>query len=176
MKKVLVVLAVAGVGTLACSKTESTPAATPGSDLQKISYPTTKLPSKGTKASTDKATKGGVGDTRPTSKSAKTTEASTDRQMRKAANVDKVDCSTLPDNSAECDGLSLYYCDDKQLWQVDCNAEAKFGGATSGSCYEGEKFIDCLGCGPADDGSTVCCDFQNTVCCAEDGSACYSPK
>lgn len=163
------------VAAVACSKTESTQASAPASDLKKISYPSTKLPSKGTKAVTQKAIKGGSGAVRPDASSAKASEASTDRQMRKAANVDKVDCSKLPDNVAECDGDNIYFCDDQSLWVTDCSAEAKFGGAQGGSCFEGEKFVDCLGCGPADDGSNVCCDFQMTVCCADDGS-CYSPK
>ena len=89
--------------------------------------------------------------------------------------IDKVDCAKLPDNVGECDGDKFYFCDDKQLWVTDCKSEAKMGGATDGSCYEGEKFVDCLGCGQTADGTHVCCDFSKTVCCADDG-ACYSPK
>jgi hypothetical protein len=163
---------------LACDKKASSDApaasATTTSVLQNISY-SKKLPGKGSHKVTQKAIRGGTGDTRPSINSAKTDEPSTDRQMRKPANVDKVDCTKLADNAAECDGNSFYFCDDQALWVVDCNAEAKFGGVSGGSCFEGERFIDCLGCDTADDGSTACCDFNMTVCCDKDG-ACYDPK
>jgi hypothetical protein len=178
MRHRLITLAVAGsfVLIVACDK-KSAPAtdtATTTSNLQQINY-TKKLPSKGTKPTTQHAIKGGTGDNRPSPNSAATSEAATDRQSRKEAKVDMVDCTKLPDNSAECDGTKFYFCDDKALWYVDCDAEAKFGGVAAGSCYEGEKFIDCLGCDAADDGSQACCDFQMTVCCDKDGN-CYSPK
>ena len=95
--------------------------------------------------------------------------------MRKPSKVDVVDCSKLPDNVAECDKDKLYFCDDKELFVVDCNAEAKFGGAASGGCFEGEKFIDCLGCGRAADGTNVCCDLTTSVCC-DDAGDCWAPK
>jgi hypothetical protein len=164
---------------VACDKkqvdTTAIDTTTTTSVLTQVSY-TPKPPARGTKPVTQKAIKGGSGATLPTMTSNKTTEAATDRQGRKQhAKVDIVDCKQVPDNAAECDGNSFYFCDDQKLWVVDCDAEAKLGGAQAGSCFEGEKFIDCLGKNAADDGSEVWCDFQNTVCCDKDGS-CYSPK
>lgn len=177
MRHVLPVLGAASLVLLfACDKKSDSAGGTTttSSVLQNITY-STKLPARGTHPVTQHAMRGGSGDTRPSPNSAKTSEASTDRQSRKEANVDKVDCTSLADNSAECDGNNFYFCDDQKLWVVNCDAEAKFGGSQSGACFEGDKFIDCLGCGAADDGSQVCCDFQMTVCCDKDGS-CYSPK
>lgn len=149
--------------------------AAPAASGPAITY-SKKPPSKAGHTVTQQAKKGGSGDTRPSASSAKTSEAATDRQMRKASTVDKVDCTGAGmDNAAECDGDKLYFCDDKQLYYVDCNEESKFAGLAGGSCFEGEKFIDCLGCDKADDGSTACCDFQLSVCCDEAGN-CYSPK
>jgi hypothetical protein len=145
------------------------------SNLTNIKYVSDKLPSKGSKAITQHATKGGTGSTFPIATSRTADEEDTDRQSRKPENLDKADCENLPDNVGECDGDKFYFCDDKKLWVTDCAAEAKFGGAQDGSCYEGDKFVDCLGCGKADDGSHVCYDFSQTVCCMDDGS-CYSPK
>ena len=161
---------------VACDKKSDTPTdtTTTTSTLQTINY-NKKPPGHGSRATTQHAVKGGTGATRPTASSPKMPEAWTDRQMRKPASVDMVDCTKLPDNSAECDGNNLYYCDDQKLWTVDCDAEAKFGGVATGSCFEGESFTNCLGCDAADDGSTACCDFQMNVCCDKDGN-CYSPK
>lgn len=145
------------------------------STLTSVKYESSNLPARGTKAITQHATRGGTGDTLPTATSRTADEEDTDRQSRQLASIDKVDCAKLPDNVGECDGDKFYFCDDKQLWVTDCKAEAKMGGAADGSCYEGEKFIDCLGCGQAADGTHVCCDFSKTVCCGDDG-ACYSPK
>jgi hypothetical protein len=163
---------------LACDKkptTDDTAAATSSDPTYpKIVY-TKKPAGKGTHAVTQTAKRGGSGATAPNAGSLRTPEPSTDRQMRKRARVDLADCKTLPDNAAECDGNSIYFCDDQRLWVVDCDAEAKFSGVASGSCFEGEKFTDCLGCDTADDGSTVCCDFEMTVCCSSTGDACWSP-
>ncbi len=54
-------------------------------------------------------------------------------------------------------------------------AVGKLSGLSGGACFEGEKFIDCLGCDKADDGTDACCDYQMSVCCDKDGN-CYSPK
>jgi hypothetical protein len=176
-------VALVTVSLAACDKTPapdnttaapSASASAGTSTLQNITY-TTKIPGRGTRPITQQAIRGGAGATIPSNASAKTSEASTDRQMRKHAKVDMADCTKLPDNAAECDGNNLYFCDDQRLWVVDCDAEAKFGGATSGACFEGEKFIDCAGCNKADDGSDVCCDSQMNTCCDSKG-ACYSPK
>lgn len=155
--------------------TSASSASTTGdSKLADVKY-TAKVPARGTKPITQKAIKGGSGATVPSVASKKVSEVSTDRQVRKHARADLADCKTLPDNAAECEGNMLYFCDDQQLWQVDCEQEAKLGGAQGGSCFEGEQFIDCLGKLTASDNSEVWCDFQNTVCCDKDGS-CYSPK
>jgi hypothetical protein len=155
-----------GAATSASSEGDST--------LSKISY-TKKPPGKGTRPVTQHAIKGGSGATAPNPQSMRTPEPSTDRQMRKRARVDLADCKQLPDNAAECDGQNMFFCDDSRLWVVDCDAEAKFSGVSGGSCYEGEKFVDCLGCDTADDGTQACCDFEMTVCCNDKGD-CYSPK
>jgi hypothetical protein len=159
-------MAPAGSGSGAAGESAST--------LTAVKY-SAKPAARGTKPSTQKAFKGGSGATVPSVSSQKLSEASTDRQVRKHAKADMADCKTLPDNAAECDGNNLYFCDDEKLWVVDCHDEAKLGGATAGACFEGEKFIDCLGQLKADDDSEVWCDFQSTVCCDKDGS-CYSPK
>ena len=161
--------------TTAVSATATTTAAPVGSGAH-VKY-SDKYPSRGTKPVTQTAVKGGSGDSRPTGRSSVASEISTDREFRKAATAGTIDCSAKNmDKKAECDQNDFYYCDDNKLWVVNCDAEAKQGGATTGSCYEGEHFIDCLGCGQADDKSTVCCDFQMKVCCSPDGSNCYSPK
>jgi hypothetical protein len=162
---------------VACrTKEEDKPAPpTSTSTLTAVKYVSDKLPARGTKPVTQHATRGGSGDTLPSSTSRTADEEDTDRQSRKLANIDKVDCNKLPDNVGECNGDNFYFCDDKQLWVVDCKAEAKMGGAADGSCFEGEKLVDCLGCGQATDGTHVCCDFSQTVCCGDDGN-CYSPK
>ena len=144
------------------------------STLGPISY-SKKPPGKGSRPVTQKAIKGGSGATAPNASSLRTPEPSTDRQMRKHARVDLADCTKLPDNAAECDGKDMYFCDDQKLWVVDCDAEAKFSGVSSGSCFEGEHFIDCLGCTTADDGTQACCDFEMTECCNDAGD-CWSPK
>ena len=144
------------------------------STLTDVKY-AAKIPARGTKPASQKAIKGGSGSTAPAVASQKLSEASTDRQVRKNAKADVADCKALPDNAAECDGNTLYFCDDQKLWMVDCDAEAKLGGASAGACFEGEKFIDCLGKTTADDNSEVWCDFQTSVCCDKDGT-CYSPK
>jgi hypothetical protein len=165
---------------LACDKKPSTdaPAASASSD-DTNSYPpvvyTKKPPGKGSRPVTQKAIKGGSGATVPNAQSLRTPEPSTDRQMRHRARADMADCNVLPDNAAECNGNSIYFCDDKKLWVVDCDSEAKFSGVKGGSCFEGEKFVDCLGCDTADDGTQACCDFEMTVCCNDAGD-CWSPK
>jgi len=170
---------------VACDKKSDSPAggggATPtatasaASNLVPIRYEKQKMPAKGTHPTTSMATKGGSGATRPGPTSKKLSEAGTDREMRKAATLDVVDCTKVPDNAAECDGQRMYYCDDQALWYVDCDAEAKFGGVSSGSCFETETFTECLGCDTSTDGAAACCDFEMTVCCDGTG-ACYSPK
>ncbi len=174
--KSAIILSVVSVATLlACSKTgPEVDTAQTTSTLAEVKY-TGKVPARGTKPATQKAMKGGAGGTTPAVASQKLSEASTDRQVRKPAKADVADCKTLPDNAAECEGGNLYFCDDAKLWVVDCDTEAKLGGASAGACFEGEKFIDCLGKTTADDASEVWCDFQTTVCCDKDGS-CYSPK
>ncbi len=100
----------------------------------------------------------------------------TDRAIRKHADVDKIDCSAPNMNlKAECDGTSLYFCSSQKLWLVECDREAKLSGLAGGACFEGEKFIDCLACDKADDGTDACCDAQMSVCCDKDGN-CYSPQ
>jgi hypothetical protein len=135
-----------------------------------------RLPGKGKHALLGRGIRGGSGDSRPTINSKRLSEASTDRQLRKPALADKVDCAPASmDNAAECDGTSMYFCDDNALWVISCSEEAQLSGLENGSCFEGETFTDCLGCGKADDGTDVCCDFQLTKCCATDGT-CYDPK
>jgi len=165
------------VSVVGCGKKSDGTASDPmgsTSVLQNVAY-NVKPPARGSRPVSQKAVNGGSGITVPSVSSQKLSEASTDRSMRTHAKEDMADCKTLPDDAAECDGTNLYFCDDSKLWVVDCNAEAKFGGASAGACFEGEKFIDCLGKQAADDGSDVWCDFQTTVCCDKDGS-CYSPK
>jgi hypothetical protein len=184
MRRALFTLAVVGAvcTVAACDKksdTSSSPAAsatvTSESTLQPVKYDKSKFPARGTHPISAKAIKGGTGPTAPNAMSKKLSEKGTDREMRKPARVDMADCTKQPDNAAECDGDSMYYCDDQRLWVVDCNAEAKFGGVDNGSCFEADTFTECLGCGAATDSSTVCCDFEMTVCC-DQGGACYSPK
>ncbi len=158
---------------VACKKED--PGTTSATKLTSVKYVSDKLPARGTKPITQHATKGGSGTSSPNIESHLAYEEDTDRDLRKLANVDRVDCASLPDNVAECEGDKFYYCDDKKLWVVDCANEAKLGGVSSGSCFEGENFVDCLGCGTAIDGSHVCCDFSQTICCGDDG-ACYTPK
>lgn len=172
MRKTVAVLGVLTIVS-ACRTKESTAVST--TTLTNIKYASDKLPARGAHPIVQHAVRGGSGDTLPTATSRTADEEDTDRQSRKLANVDKVDCATLPDNVGECDGNKFYFCDDKQLWVTDCKAEATLGGAADGSCYEGEKLIDCLGCGQATDGSHVCCDFSQTICCGDDGS-CWNPK
>jgi hypothetical protein len=156
----------------ACDKKDpqSTTTAPSGSGgTQQQSANKAKVPSKGKNAITQHAQKGGSGSTKPSKDSATTSEVATDnKKARKEATMDEVDCATLPDNTAECDGTSFYFCDDKKLWVVDCNAEAKNLDMSSGSCFEGDKFIDCLACDKADDGDEVCCNVDNSVCCDHD--------
>ena len=174
MRRIVGVLVVGVLSVIACKKED--PGTTTGSaNLTSVKYASDKLPARGSKPTTQKAVKGGSGITAPGAESKLAYEEDTDRDLRKLANVDKVDCPSLPDNVAECEGDKFYYCDDKKLWVVDCANEAKLGGAESGSCFEGENFVDCLGCGKATDGTHVCCDFSQTICCGDDGS-CYSPK
>jgi hypothetical protein len=186
MRRLVSTLAAAGafVLVLACDKKSEGPSgasvsssstSSTSSVLQPIKYDKKKFPAKGAHATLSMATKGGSGVTRPNAASKKLSEAGTDRETRKPATLDVVDCTALPDNSAECDGTKMYFCDDQKLWVVDCDAEAKFGGVSSGSCFEAENFTECLGCDTADDGSNVCCDFEMSVCCDASG-ACYSPK
>jgi hypothetical protein len=143
--------------------------------LQPTKYVPATFPARGTRATTSRAVRGGTGTTVPDATSKKLSERGTDREIRKPATVDKADCNTAPDNAAECDGNQMFYCDDQRLWVVDCDAEAKFGGVSSGSCFEAETFTECLGCDKTSDGSQACCDFEMTVCCDPSG-ACYSPK
>jgi hypothetical protein len=163
---------------VACDKADrnAPPAAEPAAPggTGPIHYPTT-LPGKGTHTVFGRATRGGSGDTRPTASSKHLSEPATDRELRRSAHADGVDC-TKPemDNAAECDGDNLFFCDDKALWTVPCSAETKLAGR-EGGCYEGDTFTNCLGCGKADDGTDVCCDFQLTVCCLADGN-CYQPN
>lgn len=171
MRSLAIVLAAATLVAVSCKKEE--PAGT--STLTSVKYASDKLPARGAKPIAEHAVKGGSGLNQPNPESHLAYEGDTDRDMRKLAAIDKVDCASLPDNVAECEGEKFYYCDDKKLWVVDCAAEAKMGGAQSGSCWEGENFVDCLGCGTATDGTHVCCDFSQTVCCLDDGS-CYMPK
>ncbi len=140
-----------------------------------INY-STKLPGKGAHPLLGRAIRGGSGDTRPQIFSRRLTEPSTDRQLRKPALADRVDCADPKmDNASECDGDKLYFCDDRALWVVDCDAETKLSGLPGGSCFEGETFTNCLGCAKTDDGTDVCCDFLLTTCCLADGT-CYNPK
>jgi hypothetical protein len=174
MRKIIGVAAASILVIVACKKED--PGATGGgTTLTSIKYQSDKLPARGTKAVSQKAVKGGSGPNQVNPESHQAYEEDTDRDMRKLANVDKVDCAALPDNVAECDGDKFYYCDDKKLWVVDCASEAKMGGGESGTCWEGENFVDCLAKGTATDGSKVSCDFSQTICCADDGN-CYSPK
>lgn len=174
-----VTVALAVVVVAACDKKpDPAPAAAPAASTTSVLTPINyakKPPGKGTRPVTQKAIKGGSGATVPNAMSMRTPEPSTDRQMRKPAKADMADCTKLPDNVAECNGTSIYFCDDQQLWQVDCDAESKFSGVSGGSCFEGEKFVDCLGCTTADDGTQACCDFEMTVCCNDAGD-CWSPK
>ena len=161
-----------GMGAASATAVSSTTTTT--SALMPTIYNKALFPAKGNHPVTTTAKRGGSGPVRPSASSKKLSERGTDRQMRQPATVDMVDCNAAPDNSAECDGDKMYYCDDQQLWQVDCNAEAKQGGVANGSCFEAETFTECLGCDTTQDGSAACCDFQMTVCCDKDG-ACYSP-
>ena len=175
MRKALVIVLLGSFVVVAgCKKDQSVDTTDTTAGLTDVKY-SAKTPGRGTKPINQKAIKGGSGATTPVVASQKLSEASTDRQVRKHAKADMADCTTLPDNAAECDGNNLYFCDDQKLWVVDCDNEAKLGGATAGSCFEGEKFIDCLGKTTADDSTEVWCDWQTTVCCDKDGS-CYSPK
>lgn len=162
------------VVVVACKK-EDPGQSTGSTSLTSVKYQSDKLPARGAKPVSQKAIKGGDAKNQVNLESHLAYEEDTDRDMRKLANVDKVDCAALPDNVAECDGDKFFYCDDKKLWVVDCAAEAKMGGASAGSCWEGENFVDCLAQGTATDGTQVSCDFSQTICCAADGS-CYSPK
>jgi len=160
----------------ACDKKESgstTTAASNGGGGTQPQSAANKLPSKKGKTISQHAVKGGSGATKPNEKSSLTSEVATDnKKARKEANIDEVDCATLPDNAAECDGQNFYFCDDKKLWVVDCGNEAKSLGMSSGSCFEGDKFIDCLTCDKADDGSEVCCNVDESICCDHDD--CYN--
>lgn len=166
-------VAVAACDKKSSSESSAASAGSAESVLKQISYDK-KPPGRGNRPVTQKAFMGGQGATLPNAQSLRTPEPSTDRQMRHRARA-SADCRKLPDNAAECDGKTMYFCDDQQLWTVDCDAEAKFSGVQSGSCFEGEKFVDCLGCTTADDGTQTCCDFAMTVCCTPQGD-CYSPK
>jgi len=156
----------------ACDKKDpqsSTTGANSAGGTQQQSAKKAKVPAKGKSAVTQHAQKGGSGSTKPSKESATTSEVATDnKKARKEADVDEVDCADLADNTAECDGDKFYFCDDKKLWVVDCQAEAKNLDMSSGSCFEGDKFIDCLACDKAEDGTDVCCNVDNSVCCDHD--------
>jgi hypothetical protein len=175
--RALIVVGVCGVVIVACNKSNDAAGAdaVATSTLTNVKYQTDKLPPRGTKPIVQHATRGGTGDTAPNATSRRADEEDTDRQSRTLAHLDNVDCAKLPDNVGECDGNKFFFCDDQQLWVTDCNAEAKLGGAVDGSCFEGEKLVDCLGCGQATDGTRVCCDFSQTICCDAVG-ACWTPK
>jgi hypothetical protein len=172
------IAAVFVLGSACDKKPDPTPApsaaASSDSTLAAVNY-AKKPPGKGSRPVTQKAIKGGSGATAPNASSLRTPEPSTDRQMRHHAKVDVADCTKLPDNAAECNGNEMFFCDDQKLWVVDCDAEAKFSGVAGGSCFEGEHFVDCLGCATADDGTQACCDFEMTECCNDQGD-CWSPK
>jgi hypothetical protein len=175
---VFVVVSVVGVvvASAGCTKkAEGGGAAEPASVLQPTVYNKATFPARGTKPITGRAVRGGTPPTAPNNMSKKLSERGTDREMRKPAKADMADCKIVPDNSAECDGDTMYYCDEQKLWMVDCNAEAKMGGVGSGSCFEAETFTECLGCDKTADGTDACCDFAMSVCCDKDGN-CYSPK
>jgi hypothetical protein len=169
-------LAAACTGEPKATGTPAPASASPaGGPVGPINY-STKLPGKGAHPLLGRAIRGGSGSTRPQIASTRLTEPATDRQLRKPALADKVDCTDPKmDNASECDGDNLYFCDDNALWVVNCDAETKLSGLPGGSCFEGETFTNCLGCAKADDGTDVCCDFLLAECCTSAGT-CYNPK
>jgi hypothetical protein len=115
MKTALLLVGLSLLGLACKTKEDATPEQFV-SILMNVKYQSDKLPARGTKPVTQHATRGGTGDTLPTATSRTADEEDTDRQSRKLANIDKVDCTKLPDNVGECDGDNFYFCDDKQLW------------------------------------------------------------
>src|SRR6185436_17662240 len=103
MRRFAVGVAVAFLSLIACKKED--PGTTTGAtNLTSVKYATDKLPAGGSKPITQRAVKGGSGISTPGAESKLAYEEDTDRDLRKLATVDRVDCPSLPDNVAECDG------------------------------------------------------------------------
>ncbi|GAC1538492.1 MAG: hypothetical protein NVS3B10_29640 [Polyangiales bacterium] len=119
------------------------------------------------------ASKGGDGTKKPNKQSLKTETDPNDDEFQnkeKVTNPPSDVCDDEPNGAAECDGDRLLFCHDHTLFQVDCNKAAKKAGFNlGGSCFERSDQVDCMGCELADDGSTVCCDNENGICCDQDG-------
>ncbi len=117
------------------------------------------------------AKKGGDGskDKAP-AKDAKKTDETSAKDKKKVDDAAAGICDDVPDGAAECGGNDVFFCSEKTLYHVDCDAEAKAAGFDlGGACFETEKDIDCLGCIKMDDNSVVCCSATGNYCCTDDG-------
>lgn len=175
---VVVALAVTG----ACKKDEPTAKSedkSEKSDKDQDKKKKGKSHKEGSKAA-GKGKKGGDEDDKP-SKSSKKASSKTLKSddKKKPPASDKVakehPCDDAPEGAAECHGDTVYFCEDKELYFVDCHKFAQALDLTGGTCFETEEETDCMACQVDDDGATECCDFNLTVCCDGNGN-CYDPK
>ncbi|MFO0549059.1 MAG: hypothetical protein U0271_11780 [Polyangiaceae bacterium] len=166
----MVAVGAAGCGSKDSTSSSSSSASKKGGKKKK------KLPKKGAGKSAGKGKKGGDGSKTPKADDKKAPAATTGATDKKKVDppAEGNPCESVPDGTASCDGNSVYFCAEKQLYQVDCDAHAKEAGFDSGTCFETDGVTDCLGCGQTE-GGVVCCDASGTICCDEEGN-CVAPE
>ena len=152
-------------------------AAKPGDNNKPASDTKKKLPSK-TAAKGDKieGKKGGSGESKPAAGSHKASDKTVNASQRKKVDDPADPCEKLPDGVAECAGNTLLFCDDKELWSLDCSVlmPAAYPDLFStGTCYETPTLTDCMGAGVADDGYVDVCTSDLSLCCDDSGD-CYA--
>jgi hypothetical protein len=155
----------------AAPKPSDKPNAKPASDAKK------KLPPK-TAAKGDKVEgkKGGAGEKKPSAGSHKAADKTINASQRKKVDDQGDPCESLPDGVAECAGDTLFFCDDKELWALDCATlmPAAYPELFSaGTCYETPTLTDCMGAGLAEDGYVDVCTSDLSLCCDDSGD-CYT--
>jgi hypothetical protein len=161
----------------ACDKEKGANASTGSSSASanKSASSKKKLPKKGSGTAKAKAKKGGSGDSKPSNSSKKAASATTGAKDKKKVEGDNP-CDDAPDGAAECHGSSIYFCADKELYELDCDGlmtAAHPDLFTAGSCYESDDVTDCLGVGVSEDDAVVACTSDLSLCCDEDGG-CYA--
>jgi hypothetical protein len=167
---VMAVLVATSVAIAGCSKDEKKEAS-----AQTTSASTSgkkKLPSRSASKGKQSGKKGGAGTDKPNAQSHKASSSTANATQRKKQEGDNP-CTDLPDGVAECHGDTLFVCDDKELWAIDCNGlmtAAHPDLFTGGSCYETDTVTDCFGAGVADDGVVEACTSDLSLCCDEVGN------